>query len=91
MKTINWRVRFKNPVFIAQLLMAVLVPILGYFGLTAQDLTTWKSLGELIVNALSNPYVVGLIVVSLWNAINDPTVHGLKDSQQALEYQKPKK
>jgi len=91
MKTINWKVRFKNPVFVAQLLMAVLIPILGYFGLTAQDLTTWKSLGELLVNALSNPYVVGLILVSLWNAINDPTVAGLKDSQQALEYQKPKK
>ena len=62
----NLKVRFKNPVFIVQLILAILTPILAYAGLTMQDLTTWKTLGELLLNALGNPYVLGLIAVSVW-------------------------
>lgn len=87
----NLKVRFKNPVFIAQLILAVLTPILAYAGLTVQDITTWKSLGDLILGALSNPYVLGLVVVSLWNALTDPTTAGLGDSRLAMTYDKPKK
>lgn len=86
----NLKVRFKNPVFIVQLILAILTPILAYAGLTMQDLTTWKTLGELLLNALGNPYVLGLIAVSVWNALNDPTTAGVTDSTQALEYDVPK-
>ena len=86
----NWKVRFKNPLFIAQMILAVLTPILAYAGLTVKDLTTWKALGDLIIGALSNPYVLGLVVVSLFNAVTDPTTSGVKDSEQALTYTKPK-
>ena len=82
----NLKVRFKNPVFIVQLILAILTPILAYAGLTMQDLTTWKTLGELLLNALGNPYVLGLIAVSVWNALNDPTTAGIKDSDQAMTY-----
>jgi phi LC3 family holin len=88
---INWKVRIKNPLFIAQLLLSILTPILGYFGLTAQDLTSWVALYELFVDAILNPYVVSLIAISLWNAVNDPTTKGFKDSKQALQYTEPKK
>ncbi|MGV3265640.1 phage holin [Cytobacillus pseudoceanisediminis] len=87
---INWKVRFKNPVFLAQLFLAFFAPILGYYGLTAQDLTTWGSVFNLLVGAFSNPYVLMLIVVSVWNAMNDPTTRGIEDSQQAKRYQWPK-
>ena len=86
----NWKVRFKNPLFIAQMVLAVLTPILAYAGLTVKDLTTWKALGDLLIGALSNPYVLGLVVVSLFNAVTDPTTSGVKDSKQALTYTKPK-
>lgn len=86
----NWKVRFKNPLFIAQMILAVLTPILAYAGLTVKDLTTWKALGDLLISALSNPYVLGLVVVSLFNAVTDPTTSGVKDSEQALTYTKPK-
>lgn len=86
---INLKVRFKNPVFIAQLVLAILTPILAYAGLTAQDLTTWGALGDLLVGAISNPYVLGLVIVSVWNAVNDPTTRGVKDSKVALTYEKP--
>ena len=86
MKKINWKVRFKNPLFIAQILISLFVPILTYFGLEAKDLTTWKSVIDLVVNALSNPYVVTMIVVSVFNAINDPVTKGLSDSERTLNY-----
>lgn len=86
----NLKVRFKNPVFIAQLVLAILTPILAYAGLTFQDLTSWAALGNILMGALSNPYVLGLIVVSVWNALNDPTTAGITDSTQAMTYDKPK-
>ena len=86
----NWKVRFKNPLFIAQMILAVLTPILAYAGLTVKDLTTWQALGDLLMGALSNPYVLGLVVVSVFNAVTDPTTSGIKDSEQALTYTKPK-
>lgn len=87
----NFLVRFKNPIFIAQLVLAILTPILAYAGLTTQDLTTWKALGDLLLGALSNPYVLGLVAVSVWNALTDPTTAGLGDSEEALTYTEPKK
>ena len=86
----NLKVRFKTPVFIAQLILAILTPILAYAGLTVQDLTSWQALGEILLGAIRNPYVLGLIVVSVWNALNDPTTAGITDSAQALTYDKPK-
>lgn len=55
-----------------------------------QDLTSWKALGELLLEAVRNPYVLGLVLVSLWNAVNDPTTSGLGDSSSALTYTNPK-
>ena len=81
---INWKVRFKNPLFIAQLGMSILVPILAYAGLTVQDLTTWKALGDLLLSAFSNPYVLGLVAISVYNAVLDPTTRGLNDSLNVL-------
>lgn len=86
---INWKVRFKNPVFIAQLLLAILTPILAYAGLTVQDMTTWQAIGNLLLGAISNPYVIGLVVISVFNALNDPTTTGITDSAKALTYDAP--
>lgn len=87
----NWKVRIKNPVFWIQIVLAVFTPVLAYAGLTAEDMTTWQAVGDLIVGAVSNPYVLGLVIVSVWNAINDPTTSGVKDSTQAMTYTEPKK
>ncbi len=87
---INWKVRFKNPVFIANLLLAIVVPILAYFGLKWEEMTTWVALGNIFVEAVKNPVVVVSVIISVWNAVNDPTTAGLGDSSQALTYEKPK-
>lgn len=83
---INWKIRRKNIVFIAQIVLAVFTPILAYKGITMQDVTTWPALWALIVSAVSNPYVLGLVLVSVWNAVTDPTTPGLSDSDLALSY-----
>lgn len=88
---INLKVRLKNPVFIVQIVLAILTPILAYAGLTASDLTSWKALGDLLLGAISNPYVLSLVVISVWNAVNDPTTAGITDSAKAMTYSKPKK
>lgn len=90
MKNINWKVRFKNPTFYVQLVLAILTPILAYTGLVFADLTEWSTIGNLLKEAYSNPYLLGLIAVSVFNASTDPTVSGLSDSVQALSYNKPK-
>lgn len=87
---INFKVRFKNPVFIGQLVMAILLPILTYFGLTIEDINSWSVLGKTLLDAISNPYVIGTVIVSVWNAINDPTTKGFKDSARAVTYTEPK-
>ena len=84
MKNINWKLRFSNPMFIAQLVLSILIPILSYIGLTVEDLTTWGKLFEVLVQAVSNPYCLALVLVSVYNTIVDPTTKGIKDSDHAL-------
>lgn len=92
MNKINWKVRFnrENILFIAQVVISVVIPILAYFGLQASDLTTWMKVKEVFVDAISNPYVLIMAIVSLFNAITDPTTKGISDSTTALLYTKPK-
>lgn len=89
---INWKVRFNkaNKTFVARFLIAIFMPILTYFGLQAQDLTTWQAVLELLIKAISNPYVVGFTVVNIINVLPDPTTTGLKDSSRAMSYTEPK-
>lgn len=87
---INWTVRFKNPVFWAEMAAAILLPILAHLGLNWEDMTTWAALGNLLLDAIQNPVIVVAIIVSVWNALNDPTTKGIGDSEQALTYTEPK-
>ena len=86
---INWKVRFKNPVFWVQVCVAIVMPILAYLGLTWEDMTSWAALGGIFVEAVSNPVILVAVAVSVWNAINDPTTKGLGDSARAMGYDKP--
>ena len=87
----NLKVRLKNPTFIASLVLAILTPILAYLGLNLGDLTSWQVLGNVLLEALKNPYILGLVVVNIYNTLIDPTTKGIGDSQQALTYTEPNK
>lgn len=88
---INWKVRFKNPYFWAQIAVAVFVPILAYFGLNWSDMTTWAAIGTLLWQAIQNPVVVVAVAISIHNACIDPTTKGIGDSARALGYDTPAK
>jgi phi LC3 family holin len=88
---INWKVRFKNPVFWANLAISIVFPILAYMGLSWEDMTTWAALGKVFLEAIKNPVIVVSVIVSVWNLINDPTTAGYSDSDLALTYTVPNK
>ena len=89
---INWKVRFnkQNILFIAQVIVSVVVPVLTYFGIQASDITSWSMVWDTFVKAVSNPYVVFMVIVSLFNAVTDPTTSGISDSDLAMTYTSPK-
>lgn len=87
----NLKARIKNPIFLAQLFLAVAAPIGVYFGVKGPDLTTWAALFALILAAVSNPYVLFTIVVSVWAALNNPLTAGLSDTKAERELERPKK
>ena len=86
---INWKIRVTNPMFWAQIVASVFLPILAYMGMTVQDLTSWAMVGNALLLAISNPYVLLLVAMSVYNTIIDPTTTGISDSKQALSYTKP--
>lgn len=88
---INWKVRFKNPVFLANLVVAIVAPILAYMGISWSEITSWSALGGLLFDAIKNPVIVVSIIISAYNLIVDPTTAGISDSKQALTYDAPKK
>ena len=92
MNKINWKVRFnkKNVAFLARFAIAILMPVLAYQNLKLEDLTTFDTLGKLVIALISNPYLISLTFVNAFNLIPDPTTAGLGDSAQALEYTAPK-
>lgn len=86
---INWLVRFKNKAFIMRFALAIVLPILTYYSLKFEDLTSWVGVYELFLKYLSNPYLIGLSIVSALNMVPDPTTAGLSDSTRALSYTEP--
>ena len=86
---INWKIRLKNPMFYVQIILSVIMPVLAYMGVTLQELTTWSAVWSVFTQAVSNPYVLGMVLVSVYNAIIDPTTTGITDSCRAMEYCKP--
>lgn len=86
---INWKVRFANPEFWKQIALAIFVPLLAYYGMNWADMTTWAAIGDLFIQAVQNPVVVLSVVVSVYNAIIDPTTKGIGDSALAMTYDKP--
>ena len=86
---INWKVRMRNPMFWAQILLSVIMPILAYLGLTAEDLSSWFGIGGSTYKGGFKPVHLSLVIVSVYNAITDPTTTGFTDSKRALTYDTP--
>lgn len=90
MCNINWSVRVKNPVWWAEVIASIVVPLIVGIGMSWDDMTSWATLGQALATAMGNPVVVVSMLVSLWNTITDPTTAGIGDSKAAMTYEKPK-
>lgn len=88
---INLSARFdkNNITFIIRFILSLFVPVLAYFGLSLEDLTSWSALGSVFMDAISNPYVLGLTVFNALNNLPDSTSGGISDSKLAKEYKRP--
>ena len=91
MMKINWKVRFKNPYFYVALILAIVAPVGVYFGINAEDLTSWPMVGAIAKQAILNPYVVVTVIISVATFLIDPTTRGISDSNRAMRYDEPKK
>ena len=87
---INWKVRFKNPVFWFNLAASIFLPMLACLGFNWEDMPSWQAVGNVLLQAVQSPVIVVSVLVSVWNLLNDPTTSGLSDSSQALSYTEPK-
>ena len=87
---INWKVRFKNPLFYAALILAIVAPIVVSFGVNLEDLTTWPMVLDIAKKAILTPHLVITVFIAVLTFLIDPTTKGLKDSPQAMKYQEPK-
>ena len=87
---INWTVRVNNPMWWAQVVCAIVLPLI--IGVDAEwaDMTSWNTLASTLLQAIQNPVVVVSMLASLWTAVTDPTTKGVGDSIQAMTYEKPK-
>lgn len=78
---INFRVRFKNKMFVSALISAIFLIITNIPSISIA-LPAW--LNESVVQGILSILTLGGIFV-------DPTTAGLYDSEQAMEYTEPKK
>lgn len=78
---INFRVRFKNKMFVSALISAIFLII-----------TNIPSVSVLLPEWLNESVAQGILsILTLGGIFIDPTTAGLYDSQQAMEYTEPKK
>lgn len=75
-----------NLTVIVQTILAIATPVGVYYGITVGDLTTWAKLGDVIVQAISNPAVIIAILISLWQTFNNPTESKISFIKQEFGY-----
>lgn len=85
----NLRVRVKNWSFWLSVALAIIAPIGAYYGITGADMTTWATVWNVIKSAISNPYVLVMVAISVYNTLVDPTTSGVTDSARAMTYTTP--
>ena len=84
---INWKVRIKNPWFWVGLGGVILTAM----GVDAEMFTSWSAVKDALLALVSNPYMLGGVILAVLVVFVDPTTAKISDSKQALTYNSPKK
>lgn len=80
---INWKIRFKHKQFLIALFALVM--------LLAQQVASFFGLDATIYNDhFTDLFNTVLAILVLLGVVSDPTTIGLSDSQQAMNYHKPR-
>lgn len=82
----NLKVRMRNKTFWITLIPAVIVMVQTMFSVCGYNI----DLGDL-GNKLLGLVDAVFVALGVLGVVNDPTTHGLGDSEQALTYERPKK
>lgn len=67
--------RYKNPYFWVGLIGIILTSL----QVEVSSLNTWTSVYNLIINTLSNPFLLGTTAMAVLGVFVDPTTKGLGD------------
>lgn len=87
---INWRVRFNNRTWVAAFISQMMLIIqMILVGLNSMGLTDFQLTAE-IQNWVLTLVNIIFVLFSMLGIVQDPTTKGYGDSEQALNYQKPK-
>ena len=90
-KKINWSLRHQSLQWWIGIFGAIFTPILTYFGYSGTDITSWEILGKMLLDFVSNPALIIIVlgsVITFCSVSADPTTKGLGDSARALDYTK---
>jgi phi LC3 family holin len=83
---VNFKVRAKNPYF----WIGLVGVILAAMGVDASMFTSWGAVWDALVGLVTNPFMLGSVIIAVIGVLVDPTTKGIADSSQALTYDKPK-
>ena len=65
------KIRGKNPQFYVRIILISFLPILSYFGLSSADLSSWAGLGNVLYEFISNPYLLGLYILTIYQSFKN--------------------
>lgn len=64
--------RFKSPaVWIG--IFSLISIIFSTAGVQLSDLTSWKIVGQTLLNIVTNPFTLGSVIVAIFSFLNNPT------------------
>lgn len=84
---INLTVRAKNPWFWISLIGVVLTAM----GVSPDMFTSWGAVIEAVKGLITNPFMLGSVIVAVLGVFIDPTTAGVGDTTQAMGYKEPRK
>ncbi len=81
---INWKVRLQNPQFWIAISIVFFTNLFAMAGVSFEEVTSWRKLGGLILEALQNPYTFINLGVFVYVAVIDFTTKGIGDSDLVM-------
>ncbi len=71
--------RYKNPYF----WFGLIGVILAAMGISPEMLTSWDTVGQAVKELISNPFMIGSVIMAVTGVFVDPTTRGIKDKKKA--------